>query len=61
MTHDTIAAVLETVPTRALAALEAATDDKTEAEAVEADTREILLGLCVELVREHAEPDARLV
>ena len=45
----------------ALAALEAAAEDKAEAEAVEADTRANLLALCVDLVREHAEPDARLV
>ena len=44
----------------ALAALEAAADDKAEAEAVEADTRANLLALCGDLVREHAEPDARL-
>ena len=40
----------------ALAALEAAAEDKAEAEAVEADARANLLGLCVDLVREHAEP-----
>ena len=44
----------------ALAALEAAAEEKAEAEAVEADARANLLALCVDLVREHAEPDARL-
>ena len=43
-----------------LAALEAAAEDKAKAEAVEADTRDNLLALSIGLVREHAEPVARL-